>query len=124
MPGYPERFSAAEEIAAQTLEDEAVRRAFEGIDEPQIWQGRITYKQEPVFDAAGDVVLDSRGRPVTRDTDIPETVKQYSDRLLELLLKRFRPDKYRDRVSAEHSGPGGGPIDATLTVRFVKPAEV
>lgn len=33
-----------------------------------------------------------------------------SDRMLELLLKAHRPEKYKDRVVNELSGPGGGPI--------------
>lgn len=36
--------------------------------------------------------------------------KDGSDTLLIFLLKARRPDKYKDRVSNEHTGPRGGPI--------------
>jgi hypothetical protein len=36
--------------------------------------------------------------------------KRQSDTLLIFLLKARRPDKYKDRVSNEHHGPNGGPI--------------
>lgn len=34
-----------------------------------------------------------------------------SDRMLELLLKAHRPDKFKERVANEHTGRGGGPIE-------------
>lgn len=71
----------AEQEAADRLEREAWRRAVDGVDKPVTFQGAIT-----------------------------ATYKEYSDRLIEVLLKAHRPDKYKDRVAAEHSGPGGGPI--------------
>jgi len=58
---YLVAFEAAKEQATQTLEDEAVRRAFEGIDDPIVWQGQIC-----------------------------GTVKRYSDTLLIFLLKGLR----------------------------------
>ena len=33
-----------------------------------------------------------------------------SDRMLEILLKGHRPEKYTDRLRAEHTGRNGGPI--------------
>ena len=39
------------------------------------------------------------------------TVRKYSDALLTLLLKGAKPDKYKDRVQSEVSGPGGAPIE-------------
>lgn len=58
---------AAEE-AADRLEREAWRRAVEGVDKPVIFQGRIT-----------------------------DTYKEYSDRMLEILLKGHRPEKYVEK---------------------------
>jgi hypothetical protein len=46
---------------------------------------------------------------------------EYSDTLLLALLKRFRPNEYRDRQTVEHAGAGGGPIETSLTVTFIKP---
>lgn len=34
-----------------------------------------------------------------------------SDRMLEILLKAHRPEKYVDRYRAEHTGANGGPIE-------------
>lgn len=40
-------------------------------------------------------------------------IRKYSDGLMVHLLKRFKAEKYASRVSAELSGPGGGPIPIT-----------
>jgi hypothetical protein len=64
---YRNAFAEAREQAADTLEDEAVRRAHEGV-------------QRPVT-VAGQKVL----------------VREYSDTLLIFLLKAIRPEKYRER---------------------------
>ena len=40
-------------------------------------------------------------------------VRRYSDTLLIFRLKAEAPDKYRERISTEHSGPGGGPMVLT-----------
>ncbi len=62
------------EEAADCLEREAWRRAVEGWDEPVFYQGK----------AVG-------------------AVRKYSDRMLELLLKGHRPEKFKDR----HEVTGG-----------------
>jgi hypothetical protein len=76
--GYAAAFERAKEEAAQTLEDEAVRRAHEGVLEPKFW----------------------KGKPVG-------AVRIYSDALLMFLLKSMRPDKYRDNWKGELTVPGG-----------------
>ena len=80
-PEYAVDFAAAQNEAAQILEDEAVRRAHQGTRKPIYYQGEKC-----------GVVL------------------EYSDSLLMFLLKAFRPDKYRERSSLEVAGPDGGPI--------------
>lgn len=62
----------AYEAGTDKLEDEARRRAFEGVDRP-IFQG---------------------GKLVGHE-------RQFSDRLLEIALKARRPEKYRERVTTE-----------------------
>lgn len=109
-PDYPAKFKTAAEQAADVLESEAVRRAHEGVDEPLVYQGRFTYKQRPLKNSDGDPVLGVDGKPRMEDYGKPLAVRKYSDGLLQFLLKGFRPDKYRERVSAELAGPGGGPI--------------
>ena len=68
--------------ATVLLEDEARRRATEGVDEPVFYQG----------DECG-------------------AIRRYSDTLLIFMLKGLRPEKYRERISQELSGPNGGPIE-------------
>lgn len=80
-PEYPALFKAAEEQAIDRLEQEARRRALEGVEKP-VYQG-------------GKLV---------------GTVREYSDTLLIFLLKGAKPDKYRERSTTELTGPGGGPI--------------
>jgi hypothetical protein len=82
---YKQQFDALAEEVADLLEDEAVRRAVEGEEEPLI--GRV------------DKDLDG----------IITKVRKRSDRLLELLLKANRPDKFRER--REITGKNGGPIN-------------
>lgn len=71
---YRACFELAKDIAIQGLEDEAVRRAKEGVDEVLFHQGKAI------------------------------KVKRYSDRLMEVLLKRFRPAQYSERHAFESSG--------------------
>lgn len=79
-PDYAVRFRDTKELAIQQLEDEAIRRAKDGIDRP------ITVAGERV------------------------DVKEFSDTLLIFMLKAMRPDVYRDRQSIEHTGAGGKPL--------------
>jgi len=44
------------------------------------------------------------------DEAVKRATKGKSDVLLIFMLKARRPEKFRDRVSAEHSGPGGAPL--------------
>jgi hypothetical protein len=45
------------------------------------------------------------------------SVRRYSDGLMQFLLRGFRPQRYAART--EISGPSGGPLDATIQVKFV-----
>lgn len=74
-PGFREDWRRAEEEAADKLEREAWRRGVEGTDKPVTFQGAIT-----------------------------ATYKEYSDRMLELLLKAHRPDKFTDRIKGDLTG--------------------
>lgn len=85
-PEFRAAWIEAIEIGTGALEDEAVRRAMQGIDKP-IFQG---------------------GRKVG-------TVREYSDTLLMFLLRARNPEKYSDRYRHEHSGPNNGPIQTRST---------
>lgn len=80
-PEYAKNMAAAKRRFVEKLEAEADRRAAEGVNRP-IYQG---------------------GKRVG-------TVKDFSDLLLIFRLKGEAPDKYKDRVANEHSGPNGAAI--------------
>jgi hypothetical protein len=73
-PAFASAWQDAEEIAADRLEDEARRRAIEGVPKPLV--------------SAGKLVRDDNGQPIM--------VPYYSDALLLALLKARRPP-HRER---------------------------
>ena len=85
-PHFAEAWDEALELGTDALEDEAIRRALHGTDKP-VYQG---------------------GKRVG-------AVREFSDTLLIFMLKAKRPEKYKERVATEHSGPGGGPITHVTT---------
>lgn len=80
-PDFSKAWDDAEQGAADALQREAWRRGVDGVDRPIMYQGQVVASS-----------------------------KEYSDRMLELLLKAHRPSKYKDRVANEHS-VGARPID-------------
>jgi hypothetical protein len=105
---YPEQFASASDRAAQILEDEAVRRAHEGVVEPNVWKGEFTYKRRQVEVTDADT---GEIRKVWQNHGPPIGVRKYSDALLMFLLKGLRPQTYRERVTAELTGKDGGPLE-------------
>jgi hypothetical protein len=93
---YQSRFEVAKLEAIENMETEARRRAVEGFE-------------EPVFGSGGKEV----------GTVQVGTIRKFSDTLLIFLLKAADPDKYRDRLDHRHSGSGGGPIQASVTIQQV-----
>jgi hypothetical protein len=77
--------------AIDLLEEEAWRRGYHGVDKPIVYKGKVT-----------------------------STYKEYSDRMLEILLKAHRK-KFRDKT--EITGEDGGPISVVTKVEriIVKP---
>jgi len=73
---FQQEYERAKFVAAEILEDEAHRRAVEGVDEP-VW-----YKGEEVG-----------------------SVKKYSDTLLIFLLKGLKPEVYRERYEVKNDTP-------------------
>ena len=78
---FAEEWDSAAEEGTDRLEDEALRRAVEGWEEPVYHQGVIC-----------------------------GTIRRYSDGLLTMLLKARRPEKYRERTSTELTGKSGEPL--------------
>ncbi len=83
---FIEAFETSNKIAIGTLEAELHRRAVTGV------RKGIFYKGKKVA-----------------------TELQLSDTLLMFLLKAKAPEKYKDRVANEHSGPDGKPITHDVT---------
>jgi hypothetical protein len=75
-PSYPRRFREARDRAAQALEDEAVRRAKDGVRKV------LFYKGEPIKLKDGSIA----------------TEVVYSDRLLERLLEANDPERFRRNI--------------------------
>lgn len=82
---YRAAWENVQEEAAQALEDEAVRRAHEGVKHTLYYKGKA--------------MRTGRGR----NSRIAYEV-EYSDQLLIMLLKRFRPALYRERTETQVTG--------------------
>jgi hypothetical protein len=91
---YRKAFDQAKEEAAQSLEDEAVRRATEGDFEPNVFKGKFCY-------AESDYVEDLEGKITLKRGAKPLGIYRRSDTLLQFLLKGLRPEKYRDSFKGE-----------------------
>ena len=72
---FGKTWDEALEAGTDRLEDEAHRRAVEGVERPVFQQGRQV-----------------------------GSVREYSDTLLLALLKARRPERFKDRATFEHSG--------------------
>lgn len=71
---FAKAWDAALDIAGDMLEDEAIRRGFDGVLKP-VYQGGVKVG----------------------------SVREYSDGLAALLLKAHKPEKFRDRVELSGS---------------------
>ena len=95
-PEYPALFAEAEELAAQTLLDEAVRRGRDGWDEP------VT--------VAGEKVL----------------IRRYSDRLMERLLEAKFPVMFRSNLAhrlVDQAGKDRDVIDFSALDKLIRAAD-
>jgi hypothetical protein len=84
---FNELYETACKEALGALEDEAVRRAYEGTTRP-VYQG---------------------GKKVG-------SIREFSDTLLIVLLKARAPEKYKDRMQKELTGKDGGPIHVVTKI--------
>jgi hypothetical protein len=96
--GFAQAWQDALEESADLLEQEARRRAYEGVQRLKFDRGKLI--TIPVLDTEGKPVLDGEGLPLTQ----PYVEHEYSDTLLIFLLKGIRPEKYRERTDVRHSG--------------------
>ena len=74
-PEFRDAWDKALEVGITALEDEAHRRAFEGVDEPVFHLGQQT-----------------------------SSMKKYSDTLAIFLLNAHRPERFRENVNHNHMG--------------------
>jgi len=95
---FHEAWDAALGIGNDYLEQEAQRRAVDGYEEPIVHKGIQAFVRDA---ETGNLELDANGKP------IPLTVRRYSDRLLEILLKARRPEKFRENMKIEAHVTGG-----------------
>lgn len=84
--------------AADLLEAEARRRAYEGVQRLRFHQGNVI--TVPLVDVDGKPMLDEKEQPIM----VPYIEHEYSDTLLIFLLKGARPEVYRERTDVRHSG--------------------
>ena len=91
-PAYKAAFEAALDDATQMLEDEAVRRATEGVKRVKYYQGVKC-----------------------------GTYLEYSDQLLALLLRARRPQKYRESSSVAVAAHAGEGAVTSIEIKFVSP---
>lgn len=87
---FARRFKDAQQHGADIIEDEAVRRAVEGVDKAVFHQGEVVGHH-----------------------------KEFSDGLMTLMLRGLRPERYNTERH-EHAGPGQQPIQHVVEVTFVK----
>jgi hypothetical protein len=85
--GFAAAWDEALEVAIDRLESEAWRRAVEGVKKPII--GRVGKDED-------GILTDDKGRPLY--------LQEYSDSLMNTLLKAHRPEKYRERSEVKHTG--------------------
>jgi hypothetical protein len=95
---FAQAWQDALEESADLLEQEARRRAYEGVQRLKFDRGKLI--TIPLLDTEGKVVLGSDGKPLTT----PYVEHEYSDTLLIFLLKGIRPEVYRERTDVRHSG--------------------
>jgi hypothetical protein len=87
-------WSEASEIGTEALEAEAARRAYHGTLRPVFHKG----------EKCGEI-------------------REYSDQLLQFLLRSRKPETYRETQKHDHSGPGGKGIPVAIVgIEVVPPS--
>lgn len=105
--GFTAKWAEAKAASVDALEQEARRRAIEGVERHKFHKG------QPIMRT---VVL-----PDGKTAKVHYVEREYSDRMLEVLLKANMPEKYKDRSSVDHSG--GITLEQLVTQSLEKPKE-
>lgn len=108
IPEFADAWERALKISVSAMEDEARRRACEGVDKPLTHQGQFTYLRDysaidpdtgqPYPPMSAPILTDADGNPRVA------TMKEYSDTLLIFLLKAHDPEKYRENMKVDLTG--------------------
>jgi hypothetical protein len=111
MPNFAEAWDDAMKAGVIGLEDEAHRRAFEGMDKPLTHLGQFSYLYRDAKDDDGNFIIDEATGKPRKDPVLDEhgnhkiaAVREYSDTLAIFLLKAHAPEKYRENSKVELSG--------------------
>jgi hypothetical protein len=110
IPDFAAAWDDAMKAGVLALEDEAHRRAFDGIEDPLTHQGSFTYLYREAKDEDGETILDDHGAPKMvpvldeQGNHKVAAVRKYSDTLAIFLLKAHNPDKYRENSKVELAG--------------------
>ena len=83
-PDFAALWDEAVDAGTDVLEDEARRRAHDGVEEPIVAMGKVAKDED------GNILK----------------VRRYSDGLLTLLLKARRPDRFKDRATVDTNVTG------------------
>lgn len=131
MPDFAEAWDDAKKAGLLGLEDEAHRRAFEGVDDPLTHQGQFTYLYRVVKDDDGNPKRHPETGEILREPVLDEAgehkvaaVRKYSDTLAIFLLKAHDPAKYRENTRMELTGANGGPLQISETERAARLAAI
>lgn len=104
---YATAVEEAKELAGDVLEDEARRRALQGVGKLKFHNGKPIMVPLMVGD---EQKKDEDGNPIM----VPYVEHEYSDTLLIVLLKMA--GRFIDSSKVQHTGAGGGPIEIAEVV--------
>lgn len=110
IPAFADAWDDAMKAGLLALEDEAHRRAFDGVEDPLTHQGQFTYLWRDKLDENGKPMRDEMGLPMREPVldghgeQKIAAVRKYSDTLAIFLLKAHNPEKYRENSKLELSG--------------------
>lgn len=100
-PVFARKFENAKAAGVGKIEAEAMRRAAEGVERYVVQGGRV--------------VMDPN------DPKKPLTIREFSDNLMNTLLKAHGGPEYREKSSVELTGENGGPVKSvTMTLEEFK----
>lgn len=131
IPEFADAWDKAMRVGVSALEDEAHRRAFDGLDKPLTHQGQFTYLYRVAKDEDGNPVpSEITGQPKMEPV-LDEhgnhkiaAVKEYSDTLAIFLLKAHSPEKYRENSRVDIGNADNKPFEITDAQAAAKLASI